>query len=206
MTIVRPYRAEDREAVYDICVSTAHHGGDARGHYRDPGILPEIFAGPYLFFEPQFAFLLADESDRPVGYVLGTGDTAKFVKRFRDEWLPMVSDRYPPPQDEPADADGAMRHELHLPERMIVPELAAYPAHLHIDLLPGYRRQGHGQALMRRLVQALADARVPALHLALVTANTGARAFYDSIGMHVINVASPGRLTYLGLSIGPATV
>jgi ribosomal protein S18 acetylase RimI-like enzyme len=204
VTIIRPYRPADRAALYEICILTAHNGGDARPHYRDAGILPEIFAGPYAYLEPQFAFVLADERDErdePVGYVLGTADTAAFVERFREEWLPLVSDRYPPPAGEPADADEVMRRLLHWPERMIVPELAEYPAHLHIDLLPAYQRRGHGRRLIDRLVEALCAAGVPAVHLGMVTENTAARAFYDRIGMHVINVPESGPLTYLGLKL-----
>jgi ribosomal protein S18 acetylase RimI-like enzyme len=146
--------------------------------------------------------VLADADDRAVGYVLATGDTASFVERFRTEWLPLVADRYPPLDGaEPRDGDEVMRHLLHRPERMIVPALAAYPAHLHIDLLPEYQRQGHGRALIGRLVPALREAGVPAVHLGMVTENTAARAFYDRIGMHVIDVPDQGPLTYLGLTI-----
>lgn len=95
MTIIRPYRPSDHDAVSDICIRTAHLGGDARPHYRDPGILPELFALPYAQLEPQFAFVLADADDRAVGYVLATGDTESFVERFRHEWLPRVADRHP---------------------------------------------------------------------------------------------------------------
>ncbi|MEV4414695.1 GNAT family N-acetyltransferase [Catellatospora sp. NPDC049609] len=202
MTIIRPYRPDDRDVVYDICIRTAHHGGDARPHYRDPGILPEIFAGPYAHLEPQFAFVLTDADDRAVGYVLATGDTPSFVQRFRDEWLPLVADRYPPLDGvEPRDADEVMRHLLHRPERMIVPELAAYPAHLHIDLLPEHQRQGHGRSLIGRLVLALQEAGVPGVHLGMATENTAARAFYDRIGMHVVDVADAGPVTYFGLKL-----
>jgi ribosomal protein S18 acetylase RimI-like enzyme len=201
MVTIRPYRTADRDAVYDICVRTAHLGGDARPHYRDPGVLPEIFAGPYAHLEPRLAFVLADAGDRAVGYIVATGDTTTFARRFRDEWLPLVSERYPQPAGEPTTTDDIMRDLLHRPERMIVPELKAYPAHLHIDLLPPHQRQGHGRALMRVLVQALAAAGVPALHLGVANDNTAARAFYDRIGLHVIDVPDPGRLTYLGLHI-----
>ena len=61
---------------------------------------------------------------------------------------------------------------MHWPERMILPELVDYPAHLHIDLLPGYQRAGHGRALMTRLLASLAGKGVSAVHLGMVTANT----------------------------------
>ena len=201
MTIIRPYRPDDRAALYDICVRTGYLGGDARPHYRDPWILPEIFAGPYSYLEPELTLVATDAKDRAVGYVVGTADTATFVKRFRAEWLPLVADRYPPLAGEPTDLDGQMRHLLHWPERMLLPELVEYPAHLHIDLLPDYQGHGDGRRLIQRLSAALRDAGVPALHLGMATANTPARAFYDRIGMHVIEVPDPGPVAYLGLRL-----
>ncbi|WP_230393925.1 GNAT family N-acetyltransferase [Plantactinospora alkalitolerans] len=139
--IIRPYRPGDRDAVHDICIRTADAGQDASGSYDDPDILPNIFAHPYAQLEPDLAFVL-DDRGRAVGYVLGTADTAVFVRRFRAEWLPRVADRYPEPVDEPGTPDAVMAHLLHTPERMILADLADYPAHLHIDLLPGYQRAG----------------------------------------------------------------
>jgi GNAT superfamily N-acetyltransferase len=83
---------------------------------------------------------------------------------------------------------------------MIVPELAGYPAHLHIDLLPGYQRSGFGRGLMNTLLTALHRKGVPAVHLGMVTANTGARPFYDRMGFHEIPVPDAGVVTYLGRS------
>lgn len=87
---------------------------------------------------------------------------------------------------------------MYRPERMIVPEVAGYPAHLHIDLLPEYQRMGHGRELMRAFLDALRDKGVPAVHLSMVTENTPARAFYDRLGFHEIPVPDAGILTYLG--------
>jgi ribosomal protein S18 acetylase RimI-like enzyme len=200
MPIIRRYEPRDRAAVYDICIRTAHLGGDAREVYQDPDVLPEIFAGPYLEFDPDLAFIAAD-GDAPVGYILATADTPGFVDRFRRDWLPRVSARYPPGSAKPETPDEFMVHLLHTPERMIVPEVAGYPAHLHIDLLPGYQRAGHGRALMDTLTGELGRRGVPALHLCMVNDNRAARAFYDRIGFHVIDVPDPGPVTYLGLAV-----
>ncbi len=200
MVLLRPYEPRDRDAVYDVCVRTAHLGGDARPYYQDPNLLPEIFAGPYLHLEPELAFVVAD-GRRAVGYILGTADTATFVKRFAAEWLPGVEDRYPAPGGEPVTPDEVMANLLHTPERMIVPELAGYPAHLHIDLLPEYQRSGHGRALVEAFTAALRRAGAPAVHLGMVTGNHPARAFYDRLGFHVIDTPDPGPLTFFGLHL-----
>jgi len=199
---IRPYRPEDRAALYDICVSTAYEGGDSREICPDLELMPSIFAAPYAVLEPELAFVV-DDGRRAVGYVLAAADTETFVKRYRAEWLPTLTDRYPQPTQPPTSFSEAMIDLMHRPERMLVTELAQYPAHLHIDLLPDYQRAGHGRALMEQLLTALRRARVDAVYLAMVTANTAARAFYDRLGFHVIEVPDPGPITYLGRSTAP---
>jgi ribosomal protein S18 acetylase RimI-like enzyme len=87
---------------------------------------------------------------------------------------------------------------MHDPERLVIPEVAAYPAHLHIDLLPKYQRAGHGRALVDTLLDALATKGVAAIHLTMLTSNTPARAFYDRLGFHHIPVPDVDVVTYLG--------
>ncbi|WP_416069654.1 GNAT family N-acetyltransferase [Streptomyces sp. AK02-01A] len=197
---VRAYRPEDRSALFDICVRTAYEGQDSRHIYPDPELMPNIFAAPYAALEPDLAFVLDDGEGRAVGYVLGTADTRAFAKAFRDVWLPSVTDRYPEPAGPARTPSEEMIALLHRPERMVLPELAGHPAHLHIDLLPDWQRKGHGRALMHAFLRALHGKGVNAVHLSMVTANTPARAFYDRLGFHEIPVPDPGPLTFLGRS------
>lgn len=196
---LRPYRPEDREALFDICVRTGDAGEDARHLYPDPDLLPNIFAAPYAALEPGLAFVVED-GGCAVGYILGTPDTASFVDRYRAEWLPGLADRYPAPVREPATPAEAMTALMHDPERMVLPELAGYPAHLHIDLLPSHQGAGYGRRLMETFLGALHEQDVKAVHLSMLTANTKARAFYDRVGFHEIPVTDPGPVTYLGRS------
>ncbi|CAG6396325.1 GNAT family N-acetyltransferase [Streptomyces cocklensis] len=197
---IRPYRPADLPALYDICLRTAAAGGDASGDYpeEDHELLGTLFAAPYAVLEPESTFVVDDGSGQAVGYVLGTADTAGFVERFRDEWLPTVADRWPAPEGEPATPTEVMAWLLHTPERMVVPALAGYPAHLHIDVLPDYQGAGNGRALMDALLGSLAARGVPAVHLGMLTENVAARAFYDRLGFHEIAVPDAGVLTYLG--------
>ncbi|MDT9698044.1 GNAT family N-acetyltransferase [Streptomyces sp. P17] len=195
---VRPFRPADHPAVDDICVRTAHLGGDSRPFYTDPGVFPATFATPYVASEPELAFVLDDGQGQAVGYILGTADTPRFAADFRRKWLPTVADRYPAPEGPPTTPDETIAALLHHPERMVLPELLVYPAHLHIDLLPEWQGKGHGRALMRTFLQALHTGGVPAVHLVMATANTRARVFYDRMGFHEIAVPEPGSATFLG--------
>jgi ribosomal protein S18 acetylase RimI-like enzyme len=198
MPEIRPYRVGDRAAVGDICVRTADNGGDSRSRFPDLELMPSIFAFPYIELEPELAFVL-DDGDRAVGYILGCADTPAFARRFRDEWLPRVP-QYGPligPAATPAEEMIALLHD---PERLVVPEVADNPAHLHIDLLPEYQGAGYGRALMTRFLSALAEPGVDAVHLTMLTSNTPARAFYDRLGFHHIPVDGVDVVTYLGRS------
>ncbi|WAZ21582.1 GNAT family N-acetyltransferase [Streptomyces cinnabarinus] len=195
---VRGYRPADLPAVEDICIRTAHNGGDSRPHYSDPAVFPAAFASPYVELEPEFAFVLDDGHGQAVGYIVGTADTPRFAADFRTKWLPTVAERYPAPEGRPSTPDETIADLLHRPERMVVPELIAHPAHLHIDLLPEWQGRGYGRALMRTFLRALHTSGVPAVHLVMSRANTRARAFYDCMGFHELDVPEPGSVAYLG--------
>jgi len=190
---IRAYRPGDLESVYDICVRTAESGGDARGRYSSDRLVGDIFAAPYVTLEPELAHVLDDGDGNAVGYVLGTADTDRFVRRYRMEWIPAVDGRY---GDDPRDQGMLALH--HYPERMIVPQLAAYPAHLHIDLLPGWQGKGFGRGLMTAFLGGLRAAGVARVHLGMVPTNTAARAFYDRLGFTEIPVPGEENVIYLG--------
>ena len=200
---VRPYRPDDLDAVLDICVRTADAGADVRGRYRSDRLMGDLFAAPYVTHEPHLAHVVDDGSGTAVGYVLGTADTERFVRWYRAVWIPATADRCPEPADPPASPDDVMLALHHDPERMLLPQLAAYPAHLHIDLLPDHQRQGWGAGLVDAFLAGLRTAGAPAVHLTMLTVNRSARAFYDRLGFTPIDVPDPGPVTYLGRSTAP---
>jgi GNAT superfamily N-acetyltransferase len=192
---IRPYRPADRAAVYDVCVRTAAAGGDARGQWSTDDLMPDLFAGPYVDLEPSLAYVL-DDGERAVGYVLGTADTEAFARTWRREWLPRLADRYPSPPDPPRTAEEGMIALLHHPEWMVRPELAGYPAHLHIDLLPSHQGGGHGRALIDTFRAAVARVGAAAVHLGVDPANQRARGFYAHLGF--TEITDTGHTVYLG--------
>jgi GNAT superfamily N-acetyltransferase len=205
MAYIRPYRDTDLRDVYDVCVRTADAGGDARGKYHSDDLMPDLFAGPYVFLEPDFAFVL-DDGQRAVGYVLGTPDTAAFARAYRERWIPRLTGRYPAPPDSPvppeppASPDDEMIALHYRPERLLWSGLDAYPAHLHIDLLPPFQGAGHGRALMETFYAAAARAGAPGVHLTVLAANTRAIGFYRHLGLRRLDPAEPGEshVVYLG--------
>ena len=94
--LIRQALADDRDALYDICVRTADSGGDARPLYRNHELLGELWVGPYLALAPGLAFV-AEDGDGVVGYVLGAEDTREFEEACERDWWPALRARYPDP-------------------------------------------------------------------------------------------------------------
>jgi ribosomal protein S18 acetylase RimI-like enzyme len=176
---IRPYRATDYDAVSSVCLLTAAGGEDATGQHVSDDLMPDIFARPYVLLEPEWAFVVDDGSVR--GYILCAPNTRDFVARYRSEWLPGFAQRYEHIEP-PVTHDEVIRHLGFWPERMLIPEVDEFPAHLHIDLLPELQGRGLGRALIDTLAGALRSAGTHGLHLTMDPANTSARAFYDRLG------------------------
>jgi ribosomal protein S18 acetylase RimI-like enzyme len=192
-TIIRHYRDHDLDAIYDLCVRTADAGGDARGQFSDDRLLGDVWAAPYVTLEPDVARVLDDGDGNAVGYIVGTADTPTFVRRFREEWIPAVAGRY----DGSDPRDQSLIALLHHPERMLVPELADFPAHLHIDILPPWQGSGRGRALMTAFLAGLHEKGVTGVHLGVSPTNTAAQAFYDRLGFTEVAVPGERHVIYL---------
>jgi ribosomal protein S18 acetylase RimI-like enzyme len=195
---IRAYRPSDLDAIYDICVRTAAAGGDARGRHTSDLMLGDVWAVPYVIREPEHAHVLDDGTGAAVGYILGTADTTAFVEWYRETWLPETADRFA--SDDPRDAELIAVHRN--PDRMIRPEFAGYPAHLHIDLLPDWQGKGHGRGLMAAFVDGLRAAGVTGVHLGMAADNHGAYAFYRRLGFHDIDVPNSGA-RFVGRDTNP---
>jgi ribosomal protein S18 acetylase RimI-like enzyme len=194
---IRPYESRDEPALYEICLRTGDAGRDATGRYADPRLLGHLYVGPYLALAPEFAFVL-DDAGTPVGYALGALDTDRFTAACEASWWPPLRRRYP----DPADArtpDEQLAALIHHPPVWPSEITSRYPSHLHIDLLPAAQGQGHGRALMQRLLDALAAAGSTGVHLGVARANQNAIGFYRRLGFVELD-SSPGDFT-MGLPL-----
>jgi ribosomal protein S18 acetylase RimI-like enzyme len=194
---IRPYRDGDRDAVYGICLDTSEAGQGGRGLYSSDELVPDIYAGPYLALEPRHAYVLDDGAGRAVGYVIGTANTQAFVAAYQERWLPLLRARYRPPPAVLVTREDERLSAMFHPERMLRPELVSYPAHLHINLLVGYRGAGHGRAMIDTVLRSVAADGAAWCYLGVSNANTAARAFYDRLGWRPLEMRDPGRGTIM---------
>jgi ribosomal protein S18 acetylase RimI-like enzyme len=193
---IRRYRDGDRAAVYEVCVETADSGRGVRGRYSTDDLVPDTVAGPYLFLDPGHAYVL-DDGGRAVGYVIGTASTPGFVAAYQQRWLPRLRARYRPPTGPPVTEEEHRLDVMFHPERLLLPELAPHPAHLHINLLAGYRGAGHGRELIATFLASVAAAGAPSCYLGVRQKNLNARRFYAKLGWRPVQVRAAEPGTYL---------
>jgi ribosomal protein S18 acetylase RimI-like enzyme len=182
MTVLRPYRSDDRDAVYEICLRTGASGEDASGMLRDPDLLGHVYAGPYVTLEPELAFVVVDD-DGVGGYILGAADTAAFEERVERQWWPDLRRRYPTWRTGgDVTFDDVLVARMHSPRATSAALVADYPSHLHIDLLPRLQGQGWGRRLVDTLAARLRSAGSSGVHLGVAAENTRAHDFYRRVG------------------------
>jgi len=179
---IRPATPDDHEQIARICLLTGATGLDATGLFSNDQTLADVYATPYLHGPGGFA-LVWDVDGDPRGYVLGTMDTRAFQEWFVEQWWPSRADRHPPRTD----ADTWLIPSATDPERMLIPRLEEYPAHLHIDLLPDQQGRGAGRDLIEACIAHVTAAGAPGIHLVAEKANTGAQAFYPRVGFTAID-------------------
>ncbi|MEI6203939.1 MAG: GNAT family N-acetyltransferase [Enhydrobacter sp.] len=193
---IRSFQPTDVEAGYAISLATGFEGGDASHLYRDPKMMGHIYFAPYALLEPALAFVVED-GDGVAGFVVGTADTAAWEDRLEREWWPSLRSRYADPCTMPAEArtpDERRAFMIHHPTPTPVTVAKAYPAHLHINLLPRAQGRGVGSKLLDTWL-ARADTR--SVHVGVNRANKGAAVFWAARGFEVLPI--PGeRMLWMG--------
>ncbi len=182
---IRPFQSPDRTAVYEIFGLTAYHGRSCDFFFDHKEWLAELVVDTYLDFEPSACFV-AEKNGRIVGYLTGTLDTIqmhrvwirkilprlclhfvswgvwKFPRTWRFFWKAILS---------------ALKKEGRYPREV----REEFPAHLHINILPRFHRQGLGQLLVARFVEYLREKNVWRVH-ARTSRPDGRHPFFERLG------------------------
>lgn len=203
--VVRPYEARDRDAVRDICWRTGHMGDPVDWMWRDARSFADMFTGYYTDEEPGSA-LVVDVDGVCSGYLLGCVDSSK-------AWNPAaIAGRHVLRRGiafRPGTAGAIWRSITDIARDVAARRIStsdasfsdpAYPAHLHIDLLPVARGGGAGRRLMTMWLDRLRELGVVGCHLGTFAENTKAIAFFEAMGFerHGRNVPVPGFRTKTG--------
>ena len=85
---------------------------------------------------------------------------------------------------------------FYTPERMLLPELDEFPAHLHIDVLPAHQGKGYGRCLITTFLEAAAHAGAKGAHVAVSPVNTRAQSFYLRVGFESLPISNGSYFGY----------
>jgi GNAT superfamily N-acetyltransferase len=196
---IRTATATDHDACYAICIATAADGQPAGDAYRHPELLGDVYVGPYLALEPAHCLVLVDDADTPMGYAIGTPDTAGFAVRAESAWWPTVRARAAA-LAELTPADEALVRLIGSPPLPPADVVARFPAHGHVDLLPAAQGAGWGRRLLSSLEDSVSSAGAPAIHLGVSATNTRALGFYARCGY--VELVRDHATVWIGRDLG----
>lgn len=203
---IRPYEPRDLDALYAISLATGLAGEDASHLYEDPKLIGQIYSAPYATLEPDFV-LVAEDRDGVAGYVLGVPDSRAWAQRLERDWWPALRARHPDPSDVPAEShspDQRRAFMIHHPEQPPCALTDAYPAHIHMNLLPRLQGRGVGPRLLQAWIAKACAAGVTAAHIGTNRANQRASGFWRSQGFEELGLPEmpPTRTLWLGRRFG----
>lgn len=166
---IRAYQEKDKENVRLVCMHTGP--GAARQEGPAQTLLLATYCDYYIEKEPQNCFVAADKNDEAVGYIFCAENYWRYRPRFLKEYIPKVK------------GQGLMR-VVECRGSAFLPMWYSnkYPAHLHIDILNDYQRQGLGSRLMDTLTNHLRKKGIPGVMLVVGKENEKGRNFYKKYG------------------------
>jgi glycerol-1-phosphate dehydrogenase [NAD(P)+] len=205
---IRRATLDDIDACARVCLLTGRYGADGTDDFpNDPDALSRIYTTPYLRLEPLLSLVLVDDDagGAVVGYCLAASDTRAYFDRYEAEIRPGLLARVPATAARtPREASV---YELYARPDYAQPAglLERYAAHVHIDLLPQARRQGHGRALMRLQLAQLARRGCAGVHVNSAASNTRAADFYAALGFSDFARAGSGddASVYMAARLAP---
>lgn len=178
---VRPYEPRDRDGVRFTCLNSE---GPCDLSPAGQHFILTTYCDYYIEREPENCFVAANDADEAVGYVICAENYDAYRPVFLRDFLPRISEKET--CHRAAAANSTVLQEKYKAE---------YPAHLHIDLLPPYQRQGLGHLLVDALANHLKQKGVPGVMLTVGDANNVGQSFYKKYGFTLLE-AVPGDVAY----------
>lgn len=200
--LIRQYRDVDREHVRRICYETADAGHSAQVFFADRDIFSDAVTRYYTDFQGD-SLWVAESAGRVVGYLCGCFDTVRYNRIMTATIIPRIFLK--------ACVRGLFfrRYFWRIIRGMMItwvrggynrPSfLAAYPAHMHIDIEADFRAHGIGRLLMESFFTQARAHGICGIHLSTRQDNPSACVFFEKLGFRVLGrypVVFPHRQTY----------
>ena len=186
---IRPYEQADRAAVLRIAADTAAFGAPVEVFLDDRRLFCDAVYRYYVDYEPEHAWVAVAAAE-VTGFLVGCADTRRRDRCIARRIAPaaavnLLRGRYRvgrrTVRHACAEVAAALRREFP------AVDLAAYPAHLHINLDARWRGQGAGRGLMEAYLRQLRALDIPGVHLRTTSLNTAAVALYTRLGFELLD-------------------
>ena len=194
---VRPYRPGDRQAIREICAATCWMGQYRPEMIPDDWVWAEYWTRYFTDIEPEHTWVVEESATGKVaGYLNGTTDERRFqayVPRLMPGIVWHVIRRRLLRRPAARRAilsmvQSMLRNEFRLPPGVE----RAYPATLHLDLLPNARGSGMGLRLFKAFRARMEELGVPGIHVQPLSVNRIVKRFMGKAGFRLV-ASSPIR-------------
>ena len=176
MIIIRPFEEKDKENVRFVCLNSE---GECRMTPDERHYILTTYCNYYIENEGRNCFVAANEDDEAIAYIICTEDFDNYRKIFVEEYIPRLDENMQVwGFNAKKGADGSTK----LQEKY----KKDFPAHLHIDVLPEYHRQGIGHKLVDALSAHLKAKGVCGVMLTVGSKNERGKSFYNKYGFEFI--------------------
>lgn len=176
---IRKMRKDDIPRSEHICLETADKR--LKNSEKQKQITLLLYNRYYTRAELDSCFVLTDESDCAVGYILCAPSCREYRKGFSGNELKSLAK---------AGIQAFFSGIACILGNM--PYTKDYPAHMHIDILPEYQAKGYGGELLTALFRHLKSNSIPGLMLIVDRKNFNAIKFYKKHGFKTIKALAGG--------------
>jgi GNAT superfamily N-acetyltransferase len=202
MLAIRPFQPGDLRDLYAVALQTGDAGKDASSLYADGDLVGHIYAAPYALLEPELT-LVAEDGAGVAGYVVGAIDSDAWFDRLERAWWPELRRLYADPSGSPPrtwSPDQFRAFIIHHPQPSPAEVVRAFPAHIHLNLLPRLQGQGVGARLLAAWFAAAEGRGVGPAHVGVNHANSRGLRFWDGQGFARLDIPREigGRTVWMG--------
>ena len=122
------------------------------------------------------------------GYALAALDTSSFENILRNEWWPLILEKYNGRSPENFnEREKNLFSYIQNPPLRSKEVISQYPSHLHIDLLEKAQGRGVGKAMMLLVLETLREQGSKGVHLGMGAQNARAFTFYTKLGFNLLD-------------------
>ncbi|MBR5498308.1 MAG: GNAT family N-acetyltransferase [Clostridia bacterium] len=164
---IRPYEEKDKENVRHVCLVTA---GCTEKPEEEKQFILSLYCDYYIEKEPENCFVVSDDDDNAVGYIMCAESFADYRRNFK-------------PYAEKIEKISFIKKLFAYGEMLAhMPASKKCNAHMHIDILPAFQGKGIGSQLLSALTSHLKEKGVNGLMLVVSNSNKNAVKFYRKNG------------------------